>query len=188
MSTGILARQNENKSIAMLAAQRQLYRDVKRISTLSIALSVWVPFALAVILLFVTTDSVWQYASYAVAIGSMIFSFIVDRWIDEKKKLAAFIQQKFDIYVYAMPWDNRLFGQNRNVNHEIVTNSKKILGNQKEADLLYNWYTLAIDNKALFEGILLCQRENFWWDVGLRKRFRSISIIMIVVLSIIVFE
>ena len=31
-------------------------------------------------------------------------------------------------------------------------------------------------------GILLCQRENFWWDVGLRKRYRLVSVIMIVLL------
>lgn len=187
MSNGILIRQNENNSIAMLAAQRQLYRDAKRFGTLSIALSVWVPFALAVILLFVSPNSVWQYISYAIAIGSMIVSFVIDKWIDEKKKLAAFIQQKFDVYVYSMPWNSRIFGQNRNVNHEIITNSKKILGNQKEKDSLYNWYSPAIDNKDLLYGILLCQRENYWWDVGLRKRFKAISIMMIAVLGIAVF-
>ena len=187
MSNGILIRQNENNSIAMLAAQRQLYRDAKRFGTLSIALSVWVPFALAVILLFVSPNSVWQYISYAIAIGSMIVSFVIDKWIDEKKKLAAFIQQKFDVYVYSMPWNSRIFGQNRNVNHEIITNSEKILGNQKEKDSLYNWYSPAIDNKDLLYGILLCQRENYWWDVGLRKRFKAISIMMIAGLGIAVF-
>lgn len=187
MSNGILIRQNENNSIAMLAAQRQLYRDAKRFGTLSIALSVWVPFALAVILLFVSSNSVWQYISYAIAIGSMIVSFVIDKWIDEKKKLAAFIQQKFDVYVYSMPWNSRIFGQNRNVNHEIITNSEKILGNQKEKDSLYNWYSPAIDNKDLLYGILLCQRENYWWDVGLRKRFKAISIMMIAGLGIAVF-
>lgn len=187
MSNGILVRQNDNNSIAMLAAQRQLYRDAKKFGTLSIALSVWVPFALAVILLFVSPNSVWQDVSYAVAIGSMIFSFVVDKWIDEKKKLAAFIQQKFDTHVYSMPWNSRLFGQNRNVNHEIVTYSKRILGNQKEKDLLYDWYPPVIDSKGLLDGILLCQRENYWWDVGLRKRFKVISIMVITVLSIAVF-
>lgn len=187
MSNGINVRQNENNSIAMLAAQRQLYRDAKWFNTLSVALSVWVPFALAVVLLFVPENSAWQYASYLISIGSMLFSFIVDKWIDEKKKLAAFIQQKVDVYVYSMPWDNRIFGQNRNVNHEIVAYSGKILGKQEDKDSLYNWYPSAIDNKNVLEGILLCQRENYWWDVGLRKRFKIISIIMIAVLSIAVF-
>lgn len=187
MSNGINVRQNKNNSIAMLAAQRQLYRDAKWFDTLSVALSVWVPFALAVVLLIVPENSVWQYASYLTSMGSMLFSFIVDKWIDEKKKLAAFIQQKFDVYVYSMPWNDRIFGQNRNVNHEIVAYSEKILGKQEDKDALYNWYPPAIDNKDWLEGILLCQRENYWWDVGLRKRFKIISIIMIVVLTIAVF-
>lgn len=179
MSNGILTRQNENNSIAMLAAQRQLYRDAKQFEILSVALSVWIPFALAVILFFSNQDSIWRYISYIIAIVSMIFSFAVDKWIDEKKRLAAFIQQKFDVYVYSMPWNDRIFGKNRNVNQEIAINSQKILGNKKEKDALYNWYTLAIEDKDLLSGILLCQRENFWWDVGLRKRFRGISIFAI---------
>lgn len=103
MSNGIVTRQNENKSIAMLAAQRQLYSDAKRFDTLSIALSVWIPFCLAVIFLFLPEDTGWQYASYILAVVSMIFSFVVNKFIEDKKKLAAFIQQKFDVYVYTMP-------------------------------------------------------------------------------------
>ena len=187
MSNGINARQNEDNSISMLAAQRQLYRDSKCFDTLATAFSVWIPFSLAVIILIVPENVAWQYASYFISIGSMVFSFVIDKWIDGKKKLAAFIQQKFDVYVYSMPWNDRIFGQNRNVNHEIVVNSRKILSKQEKKDLLYNWYTPAIDDKNLLDGILLCQRENYWWDVGLRKRFRAISILTIIVLDIAVF-
>lgn len=59
MSNGILVRQNEDNSIPMLAAQRQLYRDAKRFGALSVALSVWIPFAFAVIPLFVSQNSIW---------------------------------------------------------------------------------------------------------------------------------
>ena len=48
MSNGIATRQNEDNSIAMLAAQRQLYRDAKKFNTVLVALSVWIPFALSV--------------------------------------------------------------------------------------------------------------------------------------------
>ena len=71
MSNGINVRQNESNSIDMLASKRQLYRDAKWFNTLSVALSVWVPFALAVVLLVVPENSVWQYASYLISIGSM---------------------------------------------------------------------------------------------------------------------
>ena len=109
MSNGIAMRQNEDNSIAMLAAQRQLYRDAKKYNTVAVALSVWIPFALAVILLFIPENTEWRYASYILSIVSMVFSFVIDKYIEKKKQLAAFIQQKFDVYVYEIPWDKRIF-------------------------------------------------------------------------------
>ena len=133
MSNGIATRQNEDNSIAMLAAQRQLYRDAKKYNTVSVALSVWIPFALAVILLFISENTKWRYASYILSIVSMAFSFVIDKYIEEKKQLAAFIQQKFDVYVYEMPWDKRIFGilikmiptvKRRNFAHVFMTYGK----------------------------------------------------------------
>ena len=184
MSNGIAARQNENNSIAMLAAQRQLYRDAKKFNTLSVALSVWIPFALAVILLFIPENTEWKYLSYILSIVSMIFSFVIDKCIEEKKQLAAFIQQKFDVYVYTMPWDKRIFGKDKNIDHEIATYSKKILKNPQEKNKLKDWYTPGVDEKNTIDGILACQRENFWWDVGLRKRFRFASVTLIIILFV----
>ena len=184
MSNGIAARQNENNSIAMLAAQRQLYRDAKKFNTLSVALSVWIPFALAVILLFIPENTEWKYLSYILSIVSMIFSFVIDKCIEEKKQLAAFIQQKFDVYVYTMPWDKRIFGKDKNIDHEIATYSKKVLKNPQEKNKLKDWYTPGVDEKNTIDGILACQRENFWWDVGLRKRFRFASVTLIIILFV----
>ena len=182
MSNGIAVRQNEEKAIAMLAAQRQLYNDAKKLGTISIVLSVWLPFAMALILLFLPEESTCKNVSYILAIVSMLFSFVVDKHINDKKKLAAFIQQKFDVYVYNMPWDERIFGKQKNVNQDIVTYSKQIIENSDKKERLYNWYTPTVDNRDLLTSILLCQRENLSWDVGLRKRYRLSSIIMIVFL------
>lgn len=187
MSNGIVMRQNENNSIAMLAAQRQLYRDAKKLNTLSVALSVWIPFALAVILLFIPGNTEWKCASYILSIVSMVFYFIVDKYIEEKKQLAAFIQQKFDLYVYEMPWDKRIFGKDKNIDHEVATYSKIILNNPQEKKKLKDWYTPVVDEKNIIDGILACQRENFWWDVGLRKRFRFASVTLIIILFVLIF-
>lgn len=132
MSNEIVIRQNEEKSIAMLAAQRQLYRDVKKLNTLLVALSVWIPFILAIILLFLSKNPELKYVSYILSIISMSFSFVIDKYIRERKYLAAFIQQKFDVYVYGMPWDKRIFGKDKNINHEVTIYSKKILENVNE--------------------------------------------------------
>ena len=97
MSNGIAMRQNEEKAITMLAAQRQLYNDAKRFDAISVMLSVWLPFVMALILLFLPEESSWKSVSYILAIVSMLFSFVVDKRIDDKKKLAAYIQQNFDV-------------------------------------------------------------------------------------------
>lgn len=187
MSNGIVVRQNEEKSIVMLAAQRQLYNDAKLFYAISAVLSVWLPLVMAIILLFIPEASSLRSASYILAIVSMVFSFILDKHIDNKKELAAFIQQKFDVYVYDMPWNKRIFGKDKNVNGDIIAYSKHIIGKNNEKKHLYNWYTPSVDNKDLLTGILLCQRENFRWDVGLRKRYRLASVILIFLLCLIVF-
>lgn len=183
MSNGINQRQNEEKCVAMLAAQRQLYNDAKKLDWTSTVLSVLIPFLLSCILLFVSKDSPVGVISYIVSIVSMIFSFCVSGHIKNKKRMAAFIQQKFDTYVYTMPWNRRIFGDDKNVSSEIAQYSEKILSNNAEKEKLKNWYTVEADRKPLNEGILVCQRENFTWDVGLRKRFRRLSIGVVVLLS-----
>lgn len=187
MSNGIRLRQNEEHSIEMLAAQRQLYNNAKRYNSLSTALSVWIPFGMSILLLFVQEDSPVGIVSYILSIISAIISFIVDGIISNQKELAASIQQKFDIYIYTMPWNERIFGKHKNLNNEIASYSNKILLNHKEKESLCDWYTPSVEEKDLNEGILSCQRENVWWDVGLRKRFKRGSIMAIVVLCIAVF-
>lgn len=183
MSNGINQRQNEEKCVAMLAAQRQLYNDAKKLDWTSTVLSVLIPFLLSCILLFVSKDSPVGVISYIVSIVSMIFSFCVSGHIKNEKRMAAFIQQKFDTYVYTMPWNRRIFGDDKNESSEIAQYSEKILSNNAEKEKLKNWYTVEADRKPLNEGILVCQRENFTWDAGLRKRFRRLSIGVVVLLS-----
>lgn len=168
----------------MLAAQRQLYNDVKMYDWSSIILSVWIPLGLATILIFTHDNVQWTFVSYVLSIASMFFSMVIDGYINKKKELAAFIQQKFDTYVYIMPWDGRIFGKEKNVNLKIAKYSKKILDDDVQKTKLMDWYTPIVDKFSLEDGILACQRENFSWDVGLRKRFRVASIIVIAVLCV----
>lgn len=187
MSNGISGRQNEEQSITMLAAQRQLYNDAKAVNGITTALSVWIPFGLAILLLFIKQGSQLEYASYIVSIVSMMISVYLDNVIKKKKETAASIQQKFDIYVYQMPWNDRLFGKNKNLNNEIAKHSKKILSDAEQKSSLKDWYTSPVDEKELNQGILSCQKENYWWDVGLRRRYRCACVLAIIIMVAIVF-
>lgn len=187
MSNGIRTRQNEEHSIEMLVAQRKLYNDAKAVHWISTALSVWIPFVLSILLVFVTQNSPLESVSYILSIISMLVSFGVDKYIKKRKELAASIQQKFDIYVYQMPWNERLFGKNKNLNHAIAEHSKSIMSKEDEKKTLYDWYTPIVDEKHINDGILSCQRENQWWDVGIRTRYRIACCVAIIVMTVIVF-
>lgn len=187
MSNGIRKRQNEEYSIEMLAAQRKLYNDAKTVNWISTALSVWIPFVLSILLVFITQNSPLENGSYIISIISMIVSLGIDSYIRKRKELAASIQQKFDIYVYQMPWNERLFGKNMNLNHAIAEHSKSIMLKEDEKKTLYDWYTPIVDEKSINEGILACQRENQWWDVGIRSRYRLACYIAIIIMTVIVF-
>ena len=86
-----------------------------------------------------------------------------------------------------MPWDNKLFGLQRDLTHIVAKKAKLLLKNQKEYEQLKNWYTTVAETVDLKKGILMCQKENYNWDVNLRKRFRMLSFIVIIALIVLIF-
>lgn len=187
MSNGIDIRQNEEKSIAMLAAQRQLYKNAKSFSCVVLLFSLIIPFGISVISIFVAQNQSLLIVSYIASIASMIISDVTSSCIKQNKKLAAYIQQKFDVYVYQMPWNKRLFGEEKNVDREIARYSKLILSNEQEKQRLKNWYTKPAAEKPILEGIISCQRENYSWDFELRRRVKNTAIVIASVLIILIF-
>ncbi|MDO5380215.1 MAG: S-4TM family putative pore-forming effector [Acidaminococcaceae bacterium] len=179
MDNEIFERQNNKKAIELLGAQRQLYNEVKRIEDLRIFFAVFFPMILAVIELFVINNQILSIIIYISSIVSMLIGLMVSSYIKNKKRLAAEIQQIFDVYVYQMPWDVKLFGRERDINYSIIEYSKKLFRKAGEKEKLLNWYTGPVQFVDLNKGILICQKENFQWDVTLRKRFKKLSIIVV---------
>lgn len=184
-SNDIITRQNEENSIMMLAAQRELYRKAKRTNNFYIFTSLVLPFLLLLLSIKISKD--FSYLNYFLVIINMGIAYYIDKIVINYKKSAAFIQQKFDIYVYGMKWNKRIFGEDKDISHLIVTNSKKILNNPEEKDHLYNWYTPSINATDPVNIILSCQKENYYWDIGLRKRLIIVSMIITFLLVISIF-
>ena len=184
MSNGINSRQNEKNSIAMLAAQRQLYEDVGYLDYWNLILSVALP------LIFSALQNIgiaWvKHLSFALTFIMIFITIFMARTTKDKKKKAASIQLLFDAYVYQMPWDKKLFGPRKDMGADIAKHSKKILNEAIKEKELHNWYTTTVDAMPLEKGIITCQRENYHWDVGLRKRYRLISIFVLVISVLIV--
>lgn len=104
------------------------------------------------------------------------------------KKVAIYLKSMFK-YLYALIfWRAEIIHIHSSFGgsfyrKKFFIDSEKILSNNAEKEKLKNWYTVEADRKPLNEGILVCQRENFTWDAGLRKRFRRLSIGVVVLLS-----
>ena len=186
MSNGIALRQNENPSIARLAAQRQLYSEAGHLDEINSIISVILPFILSIIVTLETAGSYVKVISYLLSVVSLIASILVVKATKKKKQIAAAIQLEFDVYVFNMPWDTKAFGKRRDLSSEIVDKSKNILSNDDEKKKLFNWYQIAADNMPLWDGILTCQKENIHWDVGLRKRYRLFLIVLVIIITAII--
>ena len=185
MSNGIAERQNKDSNIAKLAAQKQLYRDVGWINRINLMLAVIIPLVLAIVQEIMVCWTWAKWVSCIVSIIIVLLSIHLSSTGKKETKLAATIQQEFDIDVYQMPWDRKLFGERRDYAEEIAVYSKTILANKQEKDLLYNWYTREVDSLPLIEGIAACQKVNFSWDAGLRKRYRKfLRVLLLLIISV----
>lgn len=187
MSNGIGFRQNEEKSIVMLAAQRQLYNEVGKLEVLNIVFLVVLPFMFAILQEVVPQWNWICFFSYGMTLTIFIISVFINKACKNKKDTAASIQLLFDTYVYSMPWDDKLFGKQKNWNSIISEKSSKILNDEKEKKALRDWYTPIVDQMTLEKGIFTCQKENYHWDGGLRKRYRGLAIVVIAIIVGVIF-
>ena len=171
MSNGIQKRENEHNSIIMLAAQRELYTEAKKLCNVDVVISVGLPILLAIM------QSTYEEKNWiipfisALIIASIILGIILTNIVKKKKEVAATIQQMFDVYVFQLPWDSKLFGQYNSLSNEIIIYSNKIIRNTSDEMQFVNWYTPIADQLPLLEGITVCQAENCQWDKALRMRY-----------------
>lgn len=185
MNNEIVTRQNEEKAIEYLAAQRQIYSEAKKLDNIGIIFSVILPLVLSIMQLFFKENIFWSLSSKILSIVSMFVGMAVGSFVKKEKNVAAMIQQMFDVYVYQMPWDNKLFGKEKNLSYLIAEKSKILLDKAGERDKLMNWYTGCVgEGVSNIKGIWMCQKENFNWDVNLRKKYKKSCSIIVGVLIV----
>ena len=185
MNNEIVTRQNEEKAIEYLAAQRQIYSEAKKLDNIGIIFSVILPLVLSIMQLFFKENIFWSLSSKILSIVSMFVGMAVGSFVKKGKNVAAMIQQMFDVYVYQMPWDNKLFGKEKNLSYLIAEKSKILLDKAGERDKLMNWYTGCVgEGVSNIKGIWMCQKENFNWDVNLRKKYKKSCSIIVGVLIV----
>ena len=185
MNNEIVTRQNEEKAIEYLAAQRQIYSEAKKLDNIGNIFSVILPLVLSIMQLFFKENIFWSLSSKILSIVSMFVGMAVGSFVKKGKNVAAMIQQMFDVYVYQMPWDNKLFGKEKNLSYLIAEKSKILLDKAGERDKLMNWYTGCVgEGVSNIKGIWMCQKENFNWYVNLRKKYKKSCSIIVGVLIV----
>ena len=187
MDNGINERQNEEKSIRYLAAQRQLYSEAKCWNNILIFFSVVVPVILVITREVFEICEIFKIFTYVYPILSLIAVYFINSIVCKKKRIAAEIQQHFDTYVFQMPWDDNQFGKKSDLSSIIAQKSEKLLKCDKEREKLINWYTNIDSGLNLLKAISLCQKINFYWDINLRERVKNGIIIAIIVLILLLY-
>jgi hypothetical protein len=168
----INSNQNEKHCQSLLAAQRIIYKEAKKLRTTRVIGS----FGFAIL----APITILLMPDFKIGLGISggiwtIIGFLLSNRESNKVKEAAIIQEEFDTYTFDLDWNNIQCGTK--VSNEIIHSSaSKYLD---KTDLL-NWYgdLTGISNNL---AILICQRSNLVWDWRLRKQFAWTLIIFILV-------
>tara|TARA_Y100000780_G_scaffold150431_1_gene135470 strand:+ start:4888 stop:5277 length:390 start_codon:yes stop_codon:yes gene_type:complete len=121
MENDIIRKQNQEVSINMIAAFRQKYSDIKRVSFIQVVLSVWLSIVLGVLALALKSQLVTGvigvpqldislYVSFYCVVIALADLFLFNKLIDSGKELAAKIQERFDTNVLGISWNITLAG------------------------------------------------------------------------------
>lgn len=166
----IVSRQNEQKQLERLAAQRELYSFAKRLHLLQVWLTVIIPITLFLI------SSIWNnLVAYFALFGIIIFiidGILLQRTIKGQKLKAAKIQELFDCDVFELETSPLKVVKdiaveeillNYNAHKKIKTNIEKI----------HDWYPTNVEGLPISIARIICQRANCWWDSKLRIRYSN---------------
>lgn len=161
---GIAEDQNSPDNLRLLAAQRHLYTQAKRLHFWCVGGTVGLAATAPLVFL------VWPASRTALAILGGVWT-IISRLILEgveanKTKQAATIQEQFDVDLFGLPWNRTLVGNK--VKPELIHSAARSFhGDQEE---LKDWYADSGDIPRPL-STLLCQRTNLVWDWRLRRHY-----------------
>jgi hypothetical protein len=166
----ILQRQNEPLNLRKLAAQRAIYSRAKKVQGWQILLVVVISAALAIRAIY-HEEIAGSVALYSIIITLADFLGF-DPVVSKLKKQGAQIQESFDCGVLDISCS--VFKAADPEIEDVLVNSDAL---KTDADNLKDWYSEEIAPLSLGLSRLVCQRNNFQWDAGLRKDYNSFLLI-----------
>jgi len=182
MDNGITSRQNLPENIRLLAAQRCLYSRAKRLAGLQAFVAGLTPVVGAIAIALKPNSDVW--AAFAGIVVALVDTIWLDPRQSKLRNLGASVQEDFDCNVLQLPWNSALAGRHPGPEdiHEAAAGH-----NPSSTAPLEDWYPRAVSELPLYQGRLICQRTNCWWDSKLRQRYANWVVGTVSLLSVCVF-
>lgn len=184
MKNDIPVKQNEQKELQRLAAQRELYSSAKRIFNLQTILTLIIPVLFAGIA--IAYDKL---APYIALYGVIIFAadlLLIDPEIKVRKIKAAKIQEMFDCGVFGLNYSPLKTVSDINV-EEVLRNYEAHQKIASNIEKIKNWYPAVVGNVELPVARIICQRSSCWWDKKLRDSYcKRIKFLVLGIISLIV--
>lgn len=182
----IAKRQNTERSLKLLTAQRYLYQRAKIWHRWGFWLVVLVGF-LAVASAIIG-HALFSYAVMVFALVSWFLDFCLFAHREKKlKSEAALFQEQFDCEVLELP-----MAKAKGLKAPTSDRLDQLYLRGREAgitvDELRDWYTPESIPENPTGARLHCQRVNCWWDSNLRARYRTMLIFVIVILVVMMFS
>lgn len=168
MLNTIVETQNEKSSLQLLAAQRQIYANAKRL--MGIQLLLVGPVATLAAVVGIVHPAVKLY----VALWGLTLLVLDTVWLTPRQKrlreVAARVQERFDCNVLGLKWDTIRAGSPEPAEavHEQAT---RYHTRSSKMPRLTDWYPVAVKDLPLPLARLVCQRANCWWDAEQRRAF-----------------
>lgn len=174
MANSIFERQNEQRFIDMLSAQRHLYNVAKRWNTVQICFCVIIVIIVNFLKLFWSKNTISLSVSYEEIIHWItiygVLALLLQNCLVSKvaayKLLAAKIQQLFDCNLFQLQWNSALC-DDKPQPEDISRNIGK-----EDVDKLHDWYSLEIQPLTEELAALVCMRTNVYYDYGIRKKYK----------------
>ena len=159
-----------------------LYSRTKRLAALQVFLAGLTPVVGAIVVALNPDADVWA------AFAGISVAFVDTIWLDPRqsklRNLAAIVQENFDCNVLQLPWNDALAGRHPEPEgiHEAATEHTP-----SSTAPLEDWYPRAVSTVPLYQGRLICQRTNCWWDSKLRQRYSNWILGTVSLLTVCVF-
>jgi fatty acid desaturase len=180
----ICQQQNTERGLELLAAQRQLYSDAKRIQIISVVIGG--PVVIAWSVLGAVFPPFLVYAASWGITATFLDLLVFSRLQKSVQEKAAKIQQIFDCEVLQFDWAKLNCGIRINP-ETIVDASNKYKRKNSTYSALQDWYPISVCQLPIYQARIICQRSNIWWDANLRRRYSNWIIIILILLTTIVF-